>query len=264
MPTHQQRPAQRAADGAAHVAVAQLLARRARRHHGERADHGGVGRRHAVVEHQERHLGGGAHLHAGGVHRAPAQPLGEQLVAHAVEAAAHTLRRRAHQDLFRQADVARQRRGSGLARRGGRRCHTWKKTGSLTFKSDFNTVLEINRGFKGSLKFTGGGPTRRANSIHHALDDVHEGAERGRGDERQRERRRRDLRQNGVHRALAQAAAALRQQPPQASSKEPPPPKRTTPSLIPVPTVNGNTVRSFLYAPSTVRSERKLDHCLTL
>jgi hypothetical protein len=31
-----------------------------------------------------------------------------------------------------------------------------------------------------------------------------------------------------------------------------------------VPTVNGNTVRSFYYARTTARSERKLDHCLTL
>jgi hypothetical protein len=39
------------------------------------------------------------------------------------------------------------------------------------------------------------------------------------------------------------------------------------PLLAPVitrQTVNGNTVRSFCYARTTVRSERKLDHCLTL
>ena len=31
-----------------------------------------------------------------------------------------------------------------------------------------------------------------------------------------------------------------------------------------IPPVNGHTVRSFSYARTTVRSERKLDHCLTL
>jgi hypothetical protein len=36
----------------------------------------------------------------------------------------------------------------------------------------------------------------------------------------------------------------------------------TAPSLI--PTVHGNTVRSFPYPRTSVRSERKLDHCLTL
>jgi hypothetical protein len=39
-------------------------------------------------------------------------------------------------------------------------------------------------------------------------------------------------------------------------------PKCTALSLI--PTCNGNTVRSFYYARTTVRSERKLNHCLTL
>jgi hypothetical protein len=36
----------------------------------------------------------------------------------------------------------------------------------------------------------------------------------------------------------------------------------TTPSLI--PTGTGNTGSQLLYARTTVRSERKLDHCLTL
>jgi hypothetical protein len=38
--------------------------------------------------------------------------------------------------------------------------------------------------------------------------------------------------------------------------------KCTAPSRI--PTVSGNTVRSFYYARTKACSERKLDHCLTL